>query len=116
MRIGPLRDRVIIQERSANSQNAYGENTAGYTVKEAEVWAAIDDVQQLSGKKLVVAQQILAEGDHLVRMRYRDGIKPHKHRLKTVVGNRIFDVQSVVNLEGGNRELWFRCKETNPSP
>ena len=114
MRIGPLRDRVIVQAKGREVQNAYGENTTTPT-KQFTTWCAIDDVQQLTGRKLQVAQQILAEGDHIVRVRYRDGLKP-SYRLKTVVGGRIFDVQSIVNVDGNNREAWFRCKETNPEP
>lgn len=115
MRIGPLRDRITIHKKAANSQNPYGENTAGFTTKVCETWAAIDDVDRLAGRKLMIAQQIIAEGDHLVRMRYRDGITP-AHRITTVSGSRIFDVQSVVEMGGPRRELWFRCKETSPRP
>ena len=113
MRIGLLRQRVRVKEKAASSQNSYGENNAGYTVKNFECWAAIDDVGSLGGRKLLVAQQILAEGDHLVRMRHRANLNAAK-RIETVTGNRIFDVQSLVNIDSRDREVWFRCKETNP--
>ena len=114
MRIGPLRHRVIFKKRASSSQNSYGENTAAYE-KDFPCWAAIDDIGRLTGRKLLVAQQILAEGDHLVRTRYRTGLTARK-QIVTVVGNRILDVKSVMNIDERDREVWFQCTETNPAP
>ena len=115
MRIGPLRHRVTFKRKPNQSQNSKGENVVGFTTKDFTCWAAVDDMGQLTGRKLMVAQQILAEGDHLVRTRYRTGMNAYK-QIVTVVGGRVFDVQSLVNVDERDRELWFRCTETNPAP
>ena len=113
MKAGSLRHRLTVRSKASESVNSYGENTTAYTTDQT-VWAAIDDMGGMTGRELLVARQILSEGDHIVRTRYRTGMTTAKQFVTH--DSRVFDVESVWNVEDRNRELIFRCKETNPRP
>ena len=114
MRIGKFRHRVIFRKKAPESQNAFGENTADFTVKDFVCWARIDYTSAASGRKVTAGQQIIAEGDPVVAIRYRPNMTAYR-QITTVVGGRVFDIASITNVNEMNRELRFRCTESNPA-
>lgn len=103
MRAGELRHKVKLQEYTI-LQNTYGEATKVWTTY-ATVWARI---QPLKGNEALLAQQIKAELSHRLTIRYNSSVKA-KHRVK--FNERIFDVNSVRNLDERNVEQELMVKE-----
>lgn len=102
MRAGPLRHRVTIQEL-AEVQNTFGEVPQVW--QDAEVsWAS---VEPLAGRELFAAQQVRPELTHKIVMRYRQ--ISTKNRI--LFGNRIFNIDSVVNKDERNVMLTIMAIE-----
>lgn len=103
MRAGDLHHRVTIQQ-PVESQNSYGEPIATWQ-DVATVWAAIEPLQ---GRERFDAQQVVAQVDTRIRIRYRPGITP---KMRVLFGTRVFDIQAVVEPETRRRELQLLCRE-----
>ena len=103
MQAGKLRHRIELQT-STDSQNATGENIQSWA-KTADLWASIED---LSGRELLLAQQVEAEVTTRVVIRYRAGVTA-KQRI--VSGSRTLEIESVIDSEGRERRLELLCKE-----
>ena len=103
MRTGRLRHRVKIQHYT-ESQNAFGEATKNWT-DYATVWAAVEPVK---GREFWESQQINAEITTKVTMRYLAGVKP---KMRILYDTRIFEIDSVINVDERNRELQLLVKE-----
>lgn len=71
----------------------------------AAAWAAI---VPLSGSEYLRAQQMQSTSSHRIRTEFVAGVNP---RMRIVYGARVFNVQSVVNVEERNRELEWMCTE-----
>jgi SPP1 family predicted phage head-tail adaptor len=104
MRAGRLRHRITIQDYT-ESQNSFGEATKNWT-DYATVWAAVEPVK---GREFWESQQINAEITTKVTMRYLAGIKP---KMRILYDTRIFEIDSVINVDERNRELQLLVKET----
>lgn len=103
MRSGELRHRVTIQHKVA-TQNAYGEEIIDWqTWKTA--WAA---VEPLTGREFMDAERAGAEVTHRIRIRQRDGLLPS---MRVSWDSRLFDIESVLNLEERDREMQLMCRE-----
>lgn len=102
-----LRDRIVIQQYAEDQSLTTGEmrydNDAWPT--EAETWA---DVETLSGRDYVLAQQSGYVASHRVRMRYRSGIKEKTTRF-ICKGVRLYVVHPN-NVGGRNRQLEVLCR------
>lgn len=98
-----MRERIEVQSRTT-TQNAYGEPVATWSTL-ATVWAR---VEPLSGRELWQAAQVRPDVSHKVTMRHYPGLSP-KHRLK--LGSRIFNIDSVLNIEERERLHQVLCKE-----
>ncbi len=103
MRIGELRHRVTIQQKSV-TQDTYGAAVETWTAL-AMVWASVEPLQ---GKEYFSSQQMVAQVDHRIRIRYRAGITP---AMRLVWGSRTFDIQAVIEPETRQRELQLMCRE-----
>ena len=104
MRAGLLRHRIEIQSPipGQDSYGGYDETTWTYV---ATVWAAIEP---LKGKEYWDAQQVNAESDIRVRIRYRPGISPEN---RILAGSRVLNIQSVIQPLEGGREIQLLCRE-----
>lgn len=69
------------------------------------VWA---EITPLSGREYLQAQQMTATSSHRIRTEYVADVNP---RMRLIHGARVFNVQSVVNVEERNRELEWMCTE-----
>ena len=100
MEAGKLRHRITIQNPPA-ARNEYGEeeqDSDDWTDFKT-VWAAITP---LSGRELWNAQQSQPDVTHRIEIRYLAGVTS-KQRAK--LGSRLFNFQSMANIEERNREL-----------
>lgn len=104
MRAGELRHRITIQQL-IETRNELGEIIEQSWQDFATVWAA---VEPLNGREYFNSQQINAEITTRIRIRYRAGIKPN---MRVVYGERIFDIQSVIDIEERHAEMHLMCKE-----
>lgn len=103
MKIGELRHRITIQE-NISAKDSFGADTPNWT-DVATVWASIEP---LSGKEFFAAQQINAEINTKIIMRYRTGIKPE---MRATFKDRVFDILSVINDNERNISLVLMAKE-----
>jgi SPP1 family predicted phage head-tail adaptor len=103
MQVGKLRKRVQLQQLVRN-QDDFGEAVPSYSTY-ATVWASVEPLQ---GRELEHAQQINAEVSHRVTIRYNGNVTA-EHRV--VYGERILEIEAVINPEERNEMLVLMCKE-----
>lgn len=111
MRIGPLRHRVTIQQKST-VQDAAGEESRAYSniVTMPNVWA---NVRPLGGQERFVsgAEQQIAELTHRVEMRYRSDLT---NELAILWEGRHLDIESIEDPSGKRQYLVLKCREFTP--
>lgn len=104
MNASELRHRVTIQE-FVEQVDEYGTPTGQAWQDVCTVWAAVEPIQ---GREYILLQNTQSELTARIRIRYRPGIKP---AMRVVYGDRIFDIQSVIDPEERHIELQLMCKE-----
>lgn len=92
-----------MQEYSS-SRDSYGAEAEAWS-DTAKVWASIEP---LRSKEYFAAQQINAEVNTKIMLRYRTGIKPDT---RVLFQNRVFEILAVINKDERNIELVLMCKE-----
>jgi SPP1 family predicted phage head-tail adaptor len=110
MRAGKLRRRVDI-EQPLLDQNAIGELEQTWSTFAANVPA---QVEPLSGRERIVAQQLNTQLDTRVTLRYISGLTT-KMRIKyarTGYTPRYLQIEAFVNLDERNREIVVDCTES----
>ena len=103
MRAGELRKRITI-ETPVRSADGVGEMVPAWSLF-GVVWASIEP---LSGNEKIQAQQVNANVDIKVTMRYLAGVVP---AMRIRFGTRTFQIASVQNIEERNREMDLVCIE-----
>ena len=105
MRAGKLRHRIVVQTAIE------GRDTVGQPI---ETWNPVfttwADVQPLTGRELLRAQEVNAESTIRVTMRYNTHVSASARLL--VDGTRILDINSPINNREINRSLELLCSET----
>lgn len=109
MRAGRLDKKITIEERITVSQ-ADGGTRVEWRPVHKNVWAGIEPMK---GREWFTAGGTQTEADHLIRLRYRKGIRPS---MRVKQRDRIFDIQHVANIRTKDRELHLMCKEYDGSP
>lgn len=107
MRIGKLRDRVLIQSpvRTPDGQGGFV-----LTWQDVDtVWAT---VRQLAGREYLLAQQLGTALSHEVSMRYRADVVPS---WRLIHDGRVLDVHSIANPDGRRRETLVLAEQVIPS-
>jgi len=103
--IGKMNKRIELQKLKDPPQKG----ATGQILKEyftyAVVWAAF---RTLTGGEKLASQQVSAVQTHEITIRYRSDVQPN-HRI--VMGQRIFDIKDVRNVDEANIELRMRCTE-----
>lgn len=103
MIIGRLRHKVIIKSLS-QLPDSYGQRLSTWTTR-ATVWASIEP---LRGNERLLAQQIGAEVDTRIVIRYLSGVVPTD---RVWFGARIYHITSVLNRDERNEYMELMCKE-----
>jgi SPP1 family predicted phage head-tail adaptor len=106
MRAGLLRNRVTFQKLVA-VRNEYGED-----VSEWHDLAPDEMVQiiPISGDERYQSDHLDTVVGHKIRMRYRRGID---NTMRILFGDRIFDIDAVINVHEKDRELHIMCTEVS---
>ncbi|WP_164906074.1 phage head closure protein [Gudongella oleilytica] len=103
MKIGRLRQRIVIEESIAG-RDSFGAETSGW-IQFAKVWA---DVAPVSGREFLAFKQINAEISTKVTIRYLAGVTTE---MRVLFKDRIFEINSIINIEEKNVSLLLMCKE-----
>lgn len=104
--IGELRHRVAIYT-TAETRNDFADAVEAGSVL-ATVWGR---VEPLLGRELVAAQQVHAEVNHRITVRYSSNLAAVGPKHYIVFDNRTFDIQAVLNLDERDRYLVLLCLE-----
>lgn len=105
MQTGKLRSRVTIQYPDP-AQDATNDPVVAW-VDLATVWA---DIRPVGGQERLQRQadQVVAQVDQRVRIRYRDDVTV---QMRVEFGTRFFDIEGVSDPDGRRRELRLDCRE-----
>ncbi|MEO1542991.1 MAG: phage head closure protein [Pseudomonadota bacterium] len=99
IRIGDLRDRVVIERVTLVDDGGGGVEETWVEV--ATVWAS---VRALSGDERVEADAISGQLTHEIHMRWRSDVGPD---LRLRIGARVFDLKVVMDPD--DRQKFLRC-------
>ena len=103
MRAGNLRQRITIQDKTAN-RDTFGDEVITWG-DWATVWAA---VEPLTGREFLDAKMVTAEVTTRIRIRHQDGISPE---MRVVFGSKIYDILAVIHVQEREREDHLMCQE-----
>lgn len=106
MEVGPLRDRVTIQTRTA-AADAAG-NTDLTWVDIAKAWAQISP---MSGEEAQRAGHTEATTMYRVRMRFRPDLGRRTSKDRLIFGSRTLNIVAVRNIDEARDELVLDCAE-----
>ena len=104
--IGRCRMLVTIWQDTPGETTAYGQVPSQWT-DVAERWA---QVETLSGREFLWAQQTQSAVTHRVRMRWYDGLSTKKHRL--FWAGRWLNIASVKDVDGTRTWMELMCSES----
>lgn len=103
MEAGSLRNRVVIQSKSA-TQDAFGGETITWSTH-ATRWASIEP---LTGREYLEARQEQAEINLRIRLRYLSTAQPE---WRVTWDSRTFEIVSVIHTDERDRETVLMCRE-----
>lgn len=102
MRAGKLRHRIAIQTNTP-SVDAYGQPVEGWATS-ATVWA---EVEMLSGRELMAAQQVESQASVRFTIRRRDVTA----RQRVSWDGRLFGVEAIIHDPSNARTTQLLCSE-----
>lgn len=105
MSVGQMRTPLRIEE-SVETRTSDGGITQSWSVLQT-VWARL---QGLRGRELFSAKQINPQTSHKVTIRYCKGLTSNA-RLVDVGSSRIFNIESVVDIEDRHQWMELMCTE-----
>jgi len=105
MTIGQMRTPLRIEDY-AESRTSDGGVSEAWAVTQT-VWARL---QGLRGRELFSAQQINPQTSHKVTIRFCRGLTSNS-RLVDVASSRIFNIESVVDIEDRHKFMELLCTE-----
>jgi SPP1 family predicted phage head-tail adaptor len=101
--VADYRHRVTLQQRATVVDNE------GFATEQWQdwvtVWAAVEPIR---GREYFAAAAVNAQNDVRIRIRYRPGVTPD---MRVVYGQRVFDIQSVIDVDERHREIQLMCRE-----
>lgn len=106
MRAGSLRHRIDI-ETLTNTPDEFGGEAGAWSAFASNVPASYEP---LTGKEFFAAKQENSQVQARFRIRYQAGIVP---AMRVNFGGRLFNIESVIDPRGGNRELQLMAVEIN---
>lgn len=102
-----MRNKITIQ-KFVEMLDEYNTPTGSSTWQDvATMWASVEPI---SGKEYIMLQNTNSELILRIRMRYIPGIT---NAMRVKYGERVFDIQSVINYKELNREMHLMCTEVD---
>lgn len=80
----------------------------GFTVAWNDFAVAWASIAPLVGREYFYAHQITAEVTHRIRMRYRKDINS---KMRITLGERVFNIESIIDMEERHVYLELLCRE-----
>jgi SPP1 family predicted phage head-tail adaptor len=108
MNPGALRSRIIIQDANYVDNGFGGKITTWSTL--ATVWAKVD---HLSGRELLIAQQISPVITYEIMIRYRSDMST-KYRI--YYNGMYFNIIDIKDLDNRHEWLFLKCEVRNSEP
>lgn len=108
VRAGMMRERVVIQQFSAERDTYGGEADPADDINWSEFWRCWGDLQPLTGRELQQAGQLQSEITAECRLRYKAGITTE---MRLVQGTTVYDIRSVIDAGTLKRELVLGIRE-----
>ena len=106
MNAGKLKHHVNIERRSTIKDAHGGDSSSVWHV----VGTAYVALKPLSGREYFQGQANNSDISHEVTMRYRADINS-RDRLVSTTTDRVFNIDSIINVDERNKELKLMCKE-----
>lgn len=103
VKIGDMRHRILFQSGTKIEDEHQGHTIRWNDV--AVVWAIVEPI---SGNEFYYSQQLKNTITHKITVRYRADINVE---MRIIFEKRIMKIESMINLEEGNRFLLLRCEE-----
>jgi len=114
MRIGPLRHRVTLQQRST-TLDSYGQESGALSniAPDPVVWADVRPTTGADGAErfLAGAEQVQATLTHRVTMRYRTDLTVE---MVIIWDGNTLDIESIQDPSGKRQYLVLMCREIIP--
>ena len=105
MSIGQFRTRLTVEE-SVEARTPDGGVLEVWQHKQL-IWAR---VQGLRGRELFSAQQVNPQTSHKLTIRRVSGLTS-QHRLRSLDGSRIFNIESVIDIDDRHKHMELICTE-----
>ncbi len=103
MNAGKLKHRIIL-EIPARSKNSFNEWITTYTTW----WTGWGEILPAVGSSYYASKQLDANVDGVVKIRYREGVRPD---MRIKYGNRYLSIVSIVQPQESRRELHLMYSE-----
>lgn len=105
MRGGPLRHRVDFEERRETDDPLGGVVLSWLPV--FSVWASIEP---LTGREFRAGNQVLAEANTLIRVRWSAQVEQVPPTWRIVHGSDIYNIAHIAHVKQGRQMVEFLCK------
>lgn len=106
MNIGRMRHKIKIQEQKGTTNDGGGNVIPNWV----DIALPYADVIPTRGTERVIGEKKLEEISHIVKIRYKAGIKKDKHRVVLNDG-RALKIEYIINKDERNIQLELFCKE-----
>lgn len=104
MRAGLMRHRITLQQSTPTRGGTFSDPQEAWSAF-ATVWAR---VAPLSGREFFQNREVHGEVDHRITIRYLVGVTS---KMRVQLGARIFQIESVIDLEERHVEQQLMCRE-----
>ena len=106
MRAGQRNTKVIIEQRSEDSIDSYGDPVETWSMFSAQ----FAEVMTRGGKEFLQAREQHSELTHILTTRYVDGVNP---KLRININGVYYNILAVFDPSKRRRELKIYCNEQN---
>jgi SPP1 family predicted phage head-tail adaptor len=107
-KVSDYRHRITLQKQVDIVDDEGFPSTDGDWSDWAIVWAAVEPLSTNRLTTFFAAAAVNAENTIIVRIRYRPGVTAD---MRVKYGNRIFDIDHLIDVDERHRELQLVCRE-----
>jgi SPP1 family predicted phage head-tail adaptor len=102
-KISDFRHRLQFQEKMTVKDEEGNSVTKWNTV--FTVWGSVEG---LRGREYLAAGALSSEATYRIRIRYRKGVRTN---MRILYGERVFEIESVIDINEEHKEIEIMCKE-----